>query len=1101
MSEPGSERGAVVLAQPASGRLGLTAGTQLETVVPSGSELITHQPALEQAALAGLELCSWSEALGNGERRTRVGIAPARGPEPVFTALAGARELISRARAGCVSLEEEAAGRLALPWLATTEEGNGLVSLRWAGPGVDGETAGGSPPGSRARPIIGRRDELTEIASRWSEASLGERRLLLIAGEPGSGKTRLVGEAAHEIARAGGRVLYGVGEEPETIPYAPFITALSDGEDDGSPSFAELAGGSAVSGQPASAGLGNERSALFSAAVSELERRCRKRPVALVIEDLHCCGSSSLQLVRHLARSPHLRRLLIVGTYRPTDLDPDSPEAALVAGLRAEASASHLELGPLSPRALRGLAASFGVDPGVVDRVGDLAEHESGGLALYACELIRTIAEGGRVEEGANLPRSLQVLISSRAHGLGPDVHAQLSVASVAGTSFDPAIVAAACELPAVEFAEVLGRAERSGLVRRDPSSDRYAFGHALTARCMYQELSPDRRAAVHGRLAAAMERAAESAEAVEPGRIAHHWERAEPPEHARAGRWAALAADRALARFDPDAATRWYEHALELYDRVRPEDSARRCDLLLGLGAALRLGGSARFREVLLQAARLALELDDTDRLVSAVLTNNRGFVSAIGEFDRERLAMLELAAERVTDVPRRALVLAQLALELTFSPERERRHELAEQSLRLARGVGEPQLLVRVLNRNLISRWEPGNARERIKLANESIKIGGGLDDPLDLFHGLHWRAAAELEACEIDGAHRSINEQARIASRLGDPTADWLTACSQCQRFALRGRLREAEEAAEHAATMGRTSDQPDALPFYASQIASIRWQQGRLHELAPLLDAALEHHPGLPAFRSLVALARAAAGNEDGVREVIAIDRDEGFSKLPRDPTWLAGTVTYAHAVAEVGDVEAAETLLELLMPLRGLLATTSVSAWGLTDQALGRLAATLGDEEAAIDHLDRAIREYARFPAPIWRGQAMVDLATVLRRANRDPSRRDGLLAEAREIGLRHGARLLVAGAAEDGSAERSHGAEPGSLQSLSERLAALNLTKRQRDIVVLIARGMTNAEVAEELMLSPSTVKRHLENAFRRSGVRGRKGLMAKLYE
>ena len=838
-----------------------------------------------------------------------------------------------------------------------------------------------------------------------------------------------------------------------------------------------------------------EPSALFNAAVGELEHRCRHSPTALIIEDLHDCAPSSLQLLNHLARSPDLSRLLIIGSYRPTDLDPETPQAGLIGELRRQPCATHVELGPLDVRALRGLAASFGVEQSILRQAAEVAADETAGLPLYAGELLRAIAADGRIESAADIPRSLQVLIESRIRALGSEVHDHLSAGAVAGTSFDARVVAAAAEIDPEELAESLRRAERAGVLAPRSSADEHAFGHALTRRCLYEALSGARRGQLHRRLALAMEREVADGASIEPGRVARHWEQAEPADRSRAAEWAVHAAERALERFDPAAAVSWYERALELEDRGQQDDAARRCDLLLGLGAALRLQGSARFREVLLEAARLALELDDPTRLASAVLTNDRGFISAVGDFDRERLALLELAIDRVEDETLRPLLLAQLALELVFAPDGERRHALAEEALRLARAADDPALLARVLNRYLLARWEPGNARERIRIADESVKVGARLDGPLDLFHGLHWRAVAELEVCEIEAAHRSINEELRIAARLGDPTADWLSVCSVALRHTLLGRLEEAEMEAERAAALGQASGQPDALPFYASQIASIRWQQGRLGELTPLLDAALEHNPGLPGFRALVALARIAAGNADGAREVLEIDSADGFEKLPRDPIWLSSAVNYAHVAAELGDRRAAESLSDQLQPLLGRIATSSVGYWGLTDHAVGRLQATLGRLDEAILLLDRSIHEYVRFPSPIWRGQAMLELAAVLREADRDEARQRQLVADARALGLRHGAGLLLGDDEEGAAAGVAGRPDP------HERLEALNLTDRQRDIVVLIARGMSNAEIAEELAISPRTVKRHVENASARTGVRGRKGLMALLYE
>lgn len=1092
-------RGAVLICAPAPGPASSIATTQFETALSAGHELVAFFPALDEAIGGAFELAGWIRAAPGESRAARIVVVEARGEQGPLEALRRAKDLLPRARPGQPWLDSETAERHPASWVATEFEEGGLALLRWTGPGSSPQAgpieAAPSPPA----PMVGRREELRELASSWSEVCEAGSRLVLLSGEPGAGKTRLVNEAALEIAMAGGQVLYGAGDEVEGGPYAPFVAALGRArlpEAELPLSFTELVRGvEKTVARPPSAGLGAERSAPFSAAVQELEQRCRAAPTALVIEDLHNCDASSVQLLKHLATSRDLSRLLIIGTYRHTDLDPESLQAEVLAQLRASPRVSQIELRPLGARSLRGLAASFGVDRSMLDRVAELATEETAGLPLYACELFRNIAASGSIEAGESVTRPLQILISSRVRSVGAKVHEHLSVAAVAGTSFDPGVVAAAAGVPPAALAESLQRAERAGLVRSEAPSGDYSFGHALTRRCLYEELNRSDRGRMHSRIANAMEDAIRAGEPLEPGRVAQQWELARPRDKARAADWAVRAAEAALARFDPEAAVRWYERALELDDRGGPDDAERRCDLLLGLGAAHRLDGSARFRELLLEAARLAIELDDPTRLAAATLTNSRGFVSAIGEFDRERLAMLELAAGRVEDESLRPLVLAELALELTFAPERERRRELAESALALARETDDPKLLARVLIRCLIARWEPGNARERIKLGDESIKVGSQLDDPLDLFHGLHWRAAAQIEAGELAAAHRSIQEESRIAARLGDPTAAWLAVCSRSLRHALAGRLQEAEAEAEQGATLGRDSDQPDALPFYASQIASIRWQQGRLGELAPLLNAALEHHPGLPGFRSLVALTRLASGDTDGAREVIAVDSAERFETLPRDPTWFAGVVTYAHVAAELDDERSADPLHALLQPLLGRLATTSVSVWGLTDHAVGRLAATLGDGDEAVKLLDRSIHEYARLPTPVWRGQAAVDLALVLRRLGREPERADELLAEARATGERYGAQLLTSVPTVGEREERDLA------PSAADRLEALDLTNRQREILALIARGMSNAEIAGELAISPSTVKRHAEDMFARTGVRGRKGLMALLYD
>ncbi len=618
---------------------------------------------------------------------------------------------------------------------------------------------------------------------------------------------------------------------------------------------------------------------------------------------------------------------------------------------------------------------------------------------------------------------------------------------------------------------------------RRDGS---VTFTHAIVARSLVDELGPARRAELHGRLAAALEQ--RGGEDADPAKLAAHWELAGPGHEGRAAQLLGRAGRRALAEYDHERATELYGRALQLHDRA-PEDEQRRCGLLIGLGRALRFTGDASYRDVLLEASRLADRLGDGYLLAEAALANQRGFVSLVGGVDRERLALLERAAERLTEPgSERCLILAQLALEQTFSADLESRRALASEALELARRLDEPRILARVLIRCLIAGWGPDDPRERAELARESIAISSGLGEPLDLFHGLHWLSAAQVEVPDLVAAERALAEQEPIAARVGDPTAEWLCECARSLQLSVRGELAGAERAAERALAIAQGSSQPDAISFYATAISSIRWQQGRLPELAELLDRALRENPGLPSFASLVALANALAGERARASELLRSAAAEGFRGLPRDPVWLAAVATYAHAAAELGDRDSAAVLHPLLEPYRNRLVSTSVSAWGLGGHALGRLELLLGQRERGRRSFAVAIDVYERIGAPVWRLQATVDLLAG------DPTGADGDArgheAEAAELARAHGAELPLLKLRELGSAPRSR---------LEDGIDDLGLTARQAEVARLLAAGRSNAEIAAELQISASTVKRHAENIYRRAGVQGRSALAAAL--
>jgi DNA-binding CsgD family transcriptional regulator len=913
--------------------------------------------------------------------------------------------------------------------------------------------------------MVGRDDELGEIEAAWSRVVEGNRETVAVAGEPGAGKSRLVAEAAHAAHLGGALVLYGSGEGDAETPYAPFVTALARLERQAPAALLEEMRRSALGALVREAGsptrenwsLGDDRARLFAASLEMLELLARRGPLLLAIDDLHACEASTLALATHLTRAAAGAPVLLLTTYRPTAVDPDGEVAATVAALRAPANAKHLELKALSPPALRDLAASLGIGPGEekLDRTVATVARESGGNVLFACELLLAIGAGEATGGAApdRTPSSLRTLIAARARVLGTDAHEHLSAAAVFGREFEPPALIAALGAEPAALSDSLRSAERAGLLIADPADGSYAFAHAIVARCLYEEVPPARRGELHRQIAEALE--ASDGEGL-ADRLAHHWRRAEPPDRQRAARWCATAGRQALRGHDHETAAGWFEQALALREEDPAEErGAEHCDLLIDLGTALRFVDQERSREHLLAAARLADDLDDAERLTRAALANNRGFVSHVGGLDRERGAMLSRAAERLdANRPEAALVLAQLALELTFSSQVDRRRWLADRALEAARAGGDRRILAQALIRCLIARWGPDNPEERIAIAAESIEIGAQLDQPLDLFHALHWQAVAQVEVGEIADAAHTLHEQEQIAARVGDATARWLCECSASVHLALRGKLAEAEARAQWAVEGAKSSSQPDALPFYVSQIASIRWQQGRLAELAPLLTRALDEYPGIPAFRSLATLANAVAGEKPLANEILATDTVTDFADIPRDPIWIAAATTYAHAIAELEDPAAATALRPLLEPYRGRLAMTTVSIWGLVDHALGRLELLLGEREAGQRSLRTAAAAYAAIPAPLWRAQAEADLG----------------VADTTE-------------------------------SPLETRIAALGLTDRQAEVTRLIARGLSNREVAEELQVSPSTVKRHLEDVYRRTGVRSRGALTALLLE
>jgi hypothetical protein len=261
-------------------------------------------------------------------------------------------------------------------------------------------------------------------------------------------------------------------------------------------------------------------------------------------------------------------------------------------------------------------------------------------------------------------------------------------------------------------------------------------------------------------------------------------------------------------------------------------------------------------------------------------------------------------------------------------------------------------------------------------------------------------------------MDEVLRVVRRETELAGRLGEPTARWLARYDEANLAILRGRLSEAERLAAEALDSGVESSQPDAFPFYAYQLTSIRYDQGRLADLQPMIAEAAAANPGIGVFRSLLALSYVEAELPSQAAELLAAER---LDDLPRDLTWLAAAVLWAFVCASVGDAGRAGPLYDRLAPFASQVVFTGVGAWGTVDHALGRLATLAERHDDAARHLDAAVALYVRMGAPLWLARVTLDEAFLLLSRERpgDRERARELLGQAQ-----HEARRLGGGGIE-----------------------------------------------------------------------------------
>jgi hypothetical protein len=542
----------------------------------------------------------------------------------------------------------------------------------------------------------------------------------------------------------------------------------------------------------------------------------------------------------------------------------------------------------------------------------------------------------------------------------------------------------------------------------------RSRFAHSLVRATLYEELTGARQAALHRRVA-------EAIESLHTGRLddylpalAHHFARATAPRAAaaKAVLYAQRAGDRALAQLAHDEAADYYQQALELLDLAEgPPDDTQRMHLLISLGEAQRRASQPAYRDTLLTAAAMAKSQNDPETLVRAALANNRGIFSRSLAVDHELVAVLEsaLAAAKPGDSPARARLLANLASELAFSADHERRHEAATEALAVARRVGDQATLGHVLVQRGALQPSDTSADLREHVA-ELTAAATRLGDPALAFWAALYGAQAALSLGDAASVDRDLCDAAHRAGELGQPFPRYLVTAQRSVQFRIAGRLEEAEAKAREALEQGQTFGIPDSSRLYRGHLFWIRYDQGRLDTLADRLQRAAAREQQALSTLAAVALAFCELGRHHEARAVF--DRIPlGDSALPSNVLWLFSMTMAAEACANLNDVERATVLSERLAPYHELLVNNVSGATGAVSQYLGLLATTLERFDEADVRFAAAATTYERLSAPALQARTRLEWARMLlvRREPGDAERARHFLghalATARRLGL------------------------------------------------------------------------------------------------
>ncbi len=969
--------------------------------------------------------------------------------------------------------------------------------------------------GITAADFVGREREFGELASLLADAISGDGRLALLSGEPGIGKTRLAAEFSDLARSRDCLVLWGRSHGNDgSPPYWPWIQALkglvielsdqslADCLGSNGPELANLVPDFQSPGRDLGtvSALEFPRQAkyrLFNAVSSFLQRVSSLKPVVIVLDNLHWTDRDSLLLYQFVANEVDRHRICIVATYRDTDLVFGNNLAEIFDGLPRSPVLRRFTLGRLSYEETSAyLDYALGTRPpqALLDGIFNSTE----GNPLFVAETVRMLIQEHGVDGGlgngyrelaVRIPEGVKEVIGRRINAVSDDAGMLSRVASVIGREFSAAELAhCLVELPDDRFDRTLSEVIAAAFMQEvSEEPGRFRFSHELVRATLYDSLSHRTRADMHLRVADFLAETA-SDDPAAMSRIAHHYARTARESSAsvaidylvRAG----SAATEASAYEDAQSHLKF---ALELLDRWQPANLARRGEILLQLGLAQRKSGAfLQARESQAAAAEIARRTGDFDLQTTAAIDfAESGFYPGIT--GRDAVQILEDVLDRgpLEDTPANARLLGVLSRALIFAGQIERATEKAGSALQMARRIGDVAVLARAVREAIFPMWpRPDLIHERVRMAEELISLARALGDDELLSDAHGFRLFCSLELGQIETVDADIDAKHTIGLRIRSPEILYMVEAWRSMRALLAGDFAEAERRAVLAENTGSRLQAYGVDGVFGLQMFSIRREQGRLGEIAPMVSAMAADGQGGSTWQPGLAVIYSELDMEDEARHVFDSLADDDFAMVPKDALWLVSMSFLADTCAYLRDSARAETLYRMLEPYAGRAASagSAVVCFGAVDRDMANLAATMTDRERSIAHYESAIELNSAMGAAPWLARTRHDYARALVSFGQggDIKRVRSLLEQARRSADSMGMTSLVNRCAETRELLLSAGSDNGSVPA--------RLTEREVEVLRLVASGKSNKEIASELVISVYTVGNHVSNILSKTG-------------
>ncbi len=889
-------------------------------------------------------------------------------------------------------------------------------------------------PEARAGSVfVGRERELAELVAGLDDALEGHGHLYLLAGEPGIGKSRLAAELATIAGQRGVMLLWGRCWEAGGAPaYWPWVQSIRSYVREADPESlrTQLAGGAPEVAQmipevrdlfeelPAPPSLDPEgaRFRLFDQATTFLRNASASTPLMFVLEDLHAADEPSLLLLRFLARELGRARILVIGTYRDVEVGKGTPLESALGELIGEPTTRQILLRGLDLSEVRRYIEATSVSEpseALVAAVHDGTE----GNPLFVGEVVRLLATDGRLADVADvaslrpaISEGVRAVIGRRLGLLSEDCRHLLGLGAVLGIEFGLDELERVSDRPAEELFAVLEEARTARLVTEISGAiGRERFSHGLVREVVYDDLSAAERLRLHRITGEVLEGLHESDLESRLAEIAHHFFESLPGGDVdKAIDYARRAGDRATALLAYEEAVRLYRMALQALElRDRPDDLTR-IDLMLALGDTLwRAGDEQRGRETLLRAADRARISGSSEQLGRAAILYGGRFIWLRAGNDRHIIPLLQdaIATLGEQDSALRVRLMSRLAGTLRGRLDRETGARLIEDAIRMAERLEDPPTMMFALTARLGVLWWPENPEQRLKWANEVVRLAANVDDREREMEGHYSRFVCFMELGRLADALGELETMNRLEQDVRQPSQRWLLASTDVMLAGLQGRSDEAEGLIENAVRIGGSAQQTDSQFARRLQLYMLSLHAGTLEDVEAVMAASVEEFHWYPVFRSFLAHLYAELGKEAEALRVFEGLATRDFADIPRDNTWLLGMSLLSEVCRFLRDGPRAETLYQLLSPYAALNALSHPeAATGSVARPVGILSSVLRRWEQAAAHFEAALEMNEQMGARPWLARTQYDYAQMLldRAASGDRERAASLLADAVE---------------------------------------------------------------------------------------------------